>query len=70
MPSSVKHNSRTDPKEKEKDQEEEDSSEVDGRQAVESSGEKAQPEGKKKKRSGFRDRKVEIVLCQTAGVVQ
>ncbi|XP_019394113.1 PREDICTED: calcium uptake protein 1, mitochondrial isoform X3 [Crocodylus porosus] len=58
VPSSVKHNLRTDPKEKEKDQEEEESSEADGRQAVESSGAEVQPEGKKKKRSGFRDRKV------------
>lgn len=56
--SSVKHDPRTEPSEKVKHEEEEESSGSEGRKAVASGGEEAQPEGKKKKRSGFRDRKV------------
>ncbi|KAM9610318.1 calcium uptake protein 1, mitochondrial isoform 1-T1 [Morphnus guianensis] len=54
--SSVKQDPRTEPSEKVKHEEESSSSE--GRKAVASGDEEAQPEGKKKKRSGFRDRKV------------
>ncbi|KAM6347797.1 calcium uptake protein 1, mitochondrial isoform 1-T4 [Alca torda] len=56
--SSVKHDPRTEPSEKVKHEEEEESSGSEGRKAVASGDEEAQPEGKKKKRSGFRDRKV------------
>ncbi|XP_009324060.1 PREDICTED: calcium uptake protein 1, mitochondrial isoform X3 [Pygoscelis adeliae] len=56
--SSVKHNPRTEPSEKVKHEEEEESSGSEGRKAVASGDEEAQPEGKKKKCSGFRDRKV------------
>ncbi|XP_075010229.1 calcium uptake protein 1, mitochondrial isoform X3 [Calonectris borealis] len=56
--SSVKHDPRTEPSEKVKHEEEEESSSSEGRKAVASGDEEAQPEGKKKKRSGFRDRKV------------
>ncbi|XP_054030623.1 calcium uptake protein 1, mitochondrial isoform X4 [Dryobates pubescens] len=55
--SSVKHDARTEASEKVKHEEEESSS-SEGRRAVASGDEEAQPEGKKKKRSGFRDRKV------------
>ncbi|NXD15194.1 MICU1 protein, partial [Nothocercus nigrocapillus] len=51
--SSVKHSPRAEASEKVKHEEEESS-----RKAVASGDEEAQPEGKKKKRSGFRDRKV------------
>ncbi|KAM6089658.1 calcium uptake protein 1, mitochondrial isoform 4-T4 [Theristicus caerulescens] len=54
--SSVKHDPRTEPSEKVKHEEE--SSGSEGRKAVASGDEEAPPEGKKKKRSGFRDRKV------------
>uniref|UniRef100_A0A8V5FVT6 Uncharacterized protein n=1 Tax=Melopsittacus undulatus TaxID=13146 RepID=A0A8V5FVT6_MELUD len=54
--SSVKHDPRTEPSEKLKHEEE--SSDSEDRKAVASGDEEAQPEGKKKKRSGFRDRKV------------
>uniref|UniRef100_A0A8C4TXQ1 Calcium uptake protein 1, mitochondrial n=1 Tax=Falco tinnunculus TaxID=100819 RepID=A0A8C4TXQ1_FALTI len=57
--SSVKQDPRTEPSEKVKhEEEEEESSSSEGRKAVASGNEEAQPEGKKKKRSGFRDRKV------------
>lgn len=56
--SSVKQDLRTEPSEKVKHEEEEESSGSEGRKAVASGDEEAQPEGKKKKRSGFRDRKV------------
>uniref|UniRef100_A0A663DZR1 Mitochondrial calcium uptake 1 n=1 Tax=Aquila chrysaetos chrysaetos TaxID=223781 RepID=A0A663DZR1_AQUCH len=56
--SSVKQDPRTEPSEKVKHEEEEESSGSEGRKAVASGDEEAQPEGKKKKRSGFRDRKV------------
>ncbi|KAM6264515.1 calcium uptake protein 1, mitochondrial isoform 3-T3 [Spheniscus humboldti] len=56
--SSVKHDPRTEPSEKVKHEEEEESSGSEGGKAVASGDEEAQPEGKKKKRSGFRDRKV------------
>lgn len=67
--SSVKHDPRTEPSEKMKHEEE--SSGSEDRKAVASGDEEAQPEGKKKKRSGFRDRKVpnlgifhlHLVLC-------
>ena len=54
---SVKQDPKTEPSEKEKHEEEESSGSED-RKAVASGDEEAQPEGKKKKRSGFRDRKV------------
>ncbi|KAL8187037.1 UNVERIFIED_CONTAM: Calcium uptake protein 1, mitochondrial [Gekko kuhli] len=57
-PSSVKHDIRAEPGEKVKNREEPVNEEYDDRKAVESSDEDAQAEGKKKKRSGFRDRKV------------
>ncbi|XP_048361345.1 calcium uptake protein 1, mitochondrial isoform X2 [Sphaerodactylus townsendi] len=57
-PSSVKHEIRAEPAEKGKNREEPVNEEFDDRQAVESSDEDSQSEGKKKKRSGFRDRKV------------
>ncbi|NXV11660.1 MICU1 protein, partial [Cepphus grylle] len=56
--SSVKHDPRTEPSEKGKHEEEEESSGSEGRKAVASGDDETQPEGKKKKRSGFRDRKV------------
>ncbi|XP_035185477.1 calcium uptake protein 1, mitochondrial isoform X2 [Oxyura jamaicensis] len=56
--SSVKHDTRTEPSEKAKHPEEEESSGDEGGKAVASGSEEAQAEGKKKKRSGFRDRKV------------
>uniref|UniRef100_A0A8B9UQG0 Uncharacterized protein n=1 Tax=Anas zonorhyncha TaxID=75864 RepID=A0A8B9UQG0_9AVES len=56
--SSVKHDTRTEPSEKAKHPEEEESSGDEGGKAVTSGSEEAQAEGKKKKRSGFRDRKV------------
>uniref|UniRef100_A0A803TPS8 Calcium uptake protein 1, mitochondrial n=1 Tax=Anolis carolinensis TaxID=28377 RepID=A0A803TPS8_ANOCA len=56
--SSVKHDMRADPGEKMKDGEEVVNEECDDRKAVESSDEDVPAEGKKKKRSGFRDRKV------------
>ncbi|XP_010188182.1 PREDICTED: calcium uptake protein 1, mitochondrial-like, partial [Mesitornis unicolor] len=58
--SSVKRDPRTEPSEKVKheEEEEEESSSSDDRKAVASGDKEAQPEGKKKKRSGFRDRKV------------
>lgn len=56
--SSVKHDPRTEPSEKVKHEEEEESSGSEGGKAVASGDEEAQPEGKKKKCSGFRDRKV------------
>ncbi|XP_015721782.1 calcium uptake protein 1, mitochondrial isoform X2 [Coturnix japonica] len=55
---SVNHNSRAERGEKVKHQEEGESSGDEGRRAVASGSEEAQPEGKKKKCSGFRDRKV------------
>lgn len=55
--SSVKHNPRAEPSEKVK-QEEEEGSGTENAKAVASGDEEAQQEGKKKKRSGFRDRKV------------
>nr|XP_009933245.1 PREDICTED: calcium uptake protein 1, mitochondrial [Opisthocomus hoazin] len=56
--SSVKHDPSAKPSEKLKHKEEEESSGSEGGKAVASGDEEAQPEGKKKKRSGFRDRKV------------
>ena len=56
--SSVKHDPRTEASENVKHEEEEESSSSEGRKAVASGDEEAQLEGKKKKRSGFRDRKV------------
>ena len=56
--SSVKHDPSAKPSEKLKHEEEEESSGSEGGKAVASGDEEAQPEGKKKKRSGFRDRKV------------
>ncbi|XP_040420552.1 calcium uptake protein 1, mitochondrial isoform X1 [Cygnus olor] len=56
--SSVKHDTRTEPSEKAKHPEEEESSGDEGGKAVASGSEEAQAEGKRKKRSGFRDRKV------------
>lgn len=66
--SSVKQDPRTDPSE----EEEEESSGSEGRKAVASGDEEAQPEGKKKKRSGFRDRKVLNlgVLCSRCTAVE
>ncbi|XP_010116034.1 PREDICTED: calcium uptake protein 1, mitochondrial-like [Chlamydotis macqueenii] len=55
--SSVKHDSRAEPSEKVKHEEEESHS-SEGEKAVASGDEEAPPQGKKKKRSGFRDRKV------------
>lgn len=54
----MKHDTRTEPSEKAKHPEEEESSGDEGGKAVTSGSEEAQAEGKKKKRSGFRDRKV------------
>lgn len=54
----MKHDTRTEPSEKAKHPEEEESSGDEGGKAVASGSEEAQAEGKKKKRSGFRDRKV------------
>ncbi|XP_009952818.1 PREDICTED: calcium uptake protein 1, mitochondrial-like, partial [Leptosomus discolor] len=56
--SSVKHGPRTEASEKVKQEEEEESSSSEGRTAVASGDKEVQPEGKKKKHSGFRDRKV------------
>ncbi|NXE68523.1 MICU1 protein, partial [Calcarius ornatus] len=55
---SVRHGPRAEPGEKMKQEEEEESSSSEGRRAVASGDEEAPAEGKKKKRSGFRDRKV------------
>ncbi|NWX51272.1 MICU1 protein, partial [Steatornis caripensis] len=56
--SSVKHDPRTEASEKVKHEEESSSSSSEGGKAVASGDGDAQLEGKKKKRSGFRDRKV------------
>ncbi|XP_053161627.1 calcium uptake protein 1, mitochondrial isoform X5 [Hemicordylus capensis] len=57
-PSSVKNDIGTEPGEKVKNREDAENEECDERKAVEAGDEYAQAEGKKKKRSGFRDRKV------------
>lgn len=62
-PSSVKHDLRAETGEKVKNREEAVNEEGDDRKAVESCGEDAPAEGKKKKRSGFRDRKVCILVA-------
>lgn len=58
----MNHNSRAERGEKVKHQEEGESSGDEGRRAVASGSEEAQPEGKKKKCSGFRDRKVKNLV--------
>ncbi|XP_031410266.1 calcium uptake protein 1, mitochondrial isoform X2 [Meleagris gallopavo] len=55
---SVNRDSRAEPGEKVKHREEGESGGDEGRRAVASGSEQTQPEGKKKKSSGFRDRKV------------
>lgn len=61
--SSVKHDIEAEPGEKAKIREEPVNEECDDRKAVESSDEDAHVEGKKKKRSGFRDRKVCVLFA-------
>lgn len=68
-PSSVRHDIRAEPGEKVKNREESVNEECDDRKAVESSDEDAQAEGKKKKRSGFRDRKVCILVAMECSLL-